>query len=177
MNPARFVTENHAPINDRRGAPDRRVRFVAPDQLALVSAQAMHKAVARADIDAVLVKNGTGPNADRLAASARMATLRYIGPDWLTCLLFVSTHDAVFGSGVDQTVRHGRRRIRISTDARFPNHNAVFGINTVKVVILGAQIDAAIFISDAAFDGANPRGFVDELSVAQIQAIKILILA
>src|SRR5258705_9236402 len=101
MNPARLVAKDHAAVDDWRRAPDGTARLEAPDKLAFVRAQAMQIAIAGADVDPPLVKDGTGPDADVLTRPAEMAAFGHVVPNQFAAILFVGAHHSVFCRGVN----------------------------------------------------------------------------
>src|SRR5882724_4100420 len=111
MDPTGFIAKHNAVVGDRGRAPDRSARLVAPDELALVRAQAMKVAVAGTDINFVFIENRTGPDADVFAAAAVVTSLGRVLPGRFAVGLIIRAYDAIFRGGVNQPVGHRRRRI------------------------------------------------------------------
>src|ERR1044072_350315 len=78
VQPAGFVTEDEAAINQRRRSPDRTVRFVTPNNLAFVRGQAIQIAITRSDVNSSIRDDRTRPHA---AAILRRPTQRLVLPN------------------------------------------------------------------------------------------------
>src|SRR2546425_1275249 len=176
MHPTGFVAKDDATIDDWRCAPDGPARFIAPDQLAAVGTQAMQIAIARANVDPVLVKNRAGPDPLFLAGSTQMSACCHIVPYQLAVRLIVGAHDSVFGRGVNHSIGHRGRRIRIGPDFRFPDNLAGNRIEAEKLAFLGAQVNAVILKRYAALDRSNQR-LIDKRAIGKVQAVEIMIFA
>src|SRR5262249_21562851 len=122
VKPAGFVAEDQTPVDEWRRSPDRAARFVAPDECACVSGQAMKIAVVRTDIDAAFGDDRAGPDAVSFFADP---ALRLVLPNQFAVVLPVAIDVAVLSRRVNKTVRDCGRRIRIGADTCFPDRRTV----------------------------------------------------
>src|ERR1041385_1495419 len=111
VNPSGLVAKHHAPIDDGRGPPDWSARLIFPNHFAFIRGPAIEITIARADINLPVRIDRAGPNADVLARMTEAPAFGDEIPNQFAVVCFVTTHDAIFSSGVDHAVRDGRRRI------------------------------------------------------------------
>src|ERR1044072_6772603 len=78
VQPAGFVTEDEAAINQRRRSPDGTVRFVTPNTPAFVGGQTIQIAIPRSDVNSSIRDDRTRPHA---AAILRRPTQRLVLPN------------------------------------------------------------------------------------------------
>src|ERR1044072_403787 len=98
MNPAGLVAENQTTIDERRRSPDRGLRFVFPNDFALVGSQAIQVTVARADVYSSIREDRTRPDSALLFARS---TSRLVLPKQLAVALPETIDDAILSGCVD----------------------------------------------------------------------------
>src|SRR6185369_17036970 len=107
MNPAGLVAEDQTTIDERRRSPDRGLRLIFPNDLALVGCQAIQVTVARADVYSSIRDDRARPDSTLLFACS---TKRLVLPKQLAVALPETIYDAILSGCVDFAfVNRGRR--------------------------------------------------------------------
>src|SRR5678815_789852 len=108
MNPAGLVAEDQATIDERRRSPDRCLRFIFPNDFALVGRQAIQVTVARTDVYSAIRDDRARPHATLLF---QRSTSRLVLPKQHAVALPETIDHAILSGCVDFAFVNRRRRI------------------------------------------------------------------
>lgn len=85
VHPSRLIAKYYPPIHHWRSSPDWSSHQVLPDNFPLVSGQAVEEAIARSNVDAIILNHRTGPKAASLFVIPAQAAIGFEFPKKLSC--------------------------------------------------------------------------------------------
>src|SRR6476661_4934377 len=118
-----------------------------------------------------MVNDWAGPEAGLFLALQVQTTLDFVGPGRSAVCFFKGPDNPIFSRRVNETVGDCGCRIRIRTDARFPNYGAVGLVQAIKIASFGANKNLSADDCGTALDRSGERLFIHDGAVCEIETV------